>query len=284
MLQLHGELANQAYQHGGYHSFHICDPKPRHIHKAAVRDRLVHHAIHRVLYPFFAGKFIADSFSCQLDKGMHRAGKRFKAFTGSVSRNNTRTCWVLKCDIKKFFANIDQEILLKILGSSISDQGVLWLLQNVIGSFPTGLPLGNLTSQLLVNVYMNEFDQWVKHKLKARQYIRYADDFVFVSENCNWLEELLPRIEAFLTERLHLTLHPSKVSIETLASGVDFLGWIYFPTHAVIRTTTRRRMFRRVRERPTPETTESYLGLLRHGNAYKIEQELRNLNLLHANT
>lgn len=277
ILQLHNVLANQAYRHGGYHSFHICDPKPRHIHKASVRDRLVHHAIHRVLYPFFARKFIADSFSCQLDKGMHRAGKRLKAFTSSVSRNSTRTCWVLKCDIRKFFASIKQEILLKILGSYISDQGVLWLLQNIIGSFPTGLPLGNLTSQLLVNVYMNEFDQWAKHKLKAKHYIRYADDFVFVSQNRDWLEELLPRIEAFLTERLRLTLHPNKVSIETLASGVDFLGWIYFPTHTVIRTTTKRRMFRRMREHPTPETTQSYLGLLRHGNTYKIEQELRNV-------
>jgi len=159
IFALHADLANGAYRHGGYEAFNISDPKPRNIHKATVRDRLLHHAIYRILYPFFDRTFIADSFSCRVDKGTHAALDRFRAFGYAVSKNNTRTCWVLKCDIKKFFGNILESF-------SSGREGV-------------GLPLGNLTPQLFVNIYMNEFDQFAKHRLKARHYIRYADDFVF---------------------------------------------------------------------------------------------------------
>lgn len=157
ILELHNELQNHTYRHGGYQAFNICDPKPRNIHKASVRDRLLHHAIHRALYPFFDRAFIADSYSCRIGKGTHKALNRFRAFAYKASRNNTRTAWVLKCDIKKFFANIDHVILLDILKQSIFDKDTMWLLQEVIGSFCSGtpgvgLPLGNLTSQLLVNV------------------------------------------------------------------------------------------------------------------------------------
>ncbi len=117
-----------------------------------------------------------------------------------------------------------------ILAKHIADRDILWLLGQVIDSFSSvagqdvGLPLSNLTSQLLVNIYMNEFDQFVKHKLKARYYIRYADDFVVFSRDKRWLERVLPRIRDFLRGELQLELHPDKISIKTLASGVDFLG------------------------------------------------------------
>jgi RNA-directed DNA polymerase len=150
----------------------------------------------------------------------------------------------------------------------------------VVGSFSsrltldTGLPLGNLTSQLLVNVYMNEFDQWVKHKLKARYYIRYADDFVLLSRSKSKLEQTLRYIVVFLHNELKLELHPNKVSIQTIASSVDFLGWVHFPDHRVLRTATKRRMLRHLRERagkPGEEATkESYLGMLGHGNTHKL--------------
>src|SRR3989338_5120819 len=106
ILSLHEDLVNGNYRHGGYKSFHITVPKPRHIHKASVRDRLLHHSIYRLLYPFFDHTFIADSFSCRRGKGTHKAGLRFRQLAGQVSKNNTKTCWVLKCDIKKFFASI----------------------------------------------------------------------------------------------------------------------------------------------------------------------------------
>ncbi|HEX8947226.1 MAG TPA: reverse transcriptase/maturase family protein [Candidatus Paceibacterota bacterium] len=237
ILALHCDLANGTYHHGPYAHFRINDPKPRDIHKALVRDRLVHHALYRQLYPFFDRTFVADSYSCREGKGTHRAMDRFQSFARRVSKNDTRTCWVLKCDIRKFFASIDQQILLAMLKQRIADERTVTLLAEVIESFHStapgkGLPLGNLTSQLLVNIYMNEFDQFATHQLKATHYIRYADDFVFLSEDRAWLEGLLPRIRTFLATKLKLELHPRKVSIETLASGVDFLGGCTFPTIA----------------------------------------------------
>jgi hypothetical protein len=169
-----------------------------------------------------------------------------------------------------------------ILQTYIPDQDILWLLTVIISSFQStapgkGLPLGNLTSQLLVNIYMHEFDQYVKHFLKARQYIRYADDFVFLSDNREWLEGQIPKIEAILGELLRLSLHPDKVYIRSLASGVDFLGWVHFPHHRTLRSATARRMIRKVRENPKLPTLNSYCGLLRHGNAYKLSELVHGL-------
>ncbi len=279
IFALHGDLRNHTYSHGLYQGFSIHDPKPRSIHKATVRDRLLHHAIYRALYPFFDRTFIEDSYSCRVRKGTHKAMACFREFGYRVSKNNTKTCWVLKCDIKKFFASIDQAVLLEILGQYIPDKKILLLLDRVIGSFEStapgkGLPLGNLTSQLLVNIYMNEFDQFAKHTLKARQYIRYADDFVIFSEDKERLEELIPRIEEFLGSHLRLRLHPDKVFIKTFASGVDFLGWVHFPDHRVLRTATKRRMMKKLEQSNLPETLQSYLGLLGHGNTYKIRKQI----------
>lgn len=122
----------------------------------------------------------------------------------------------------------------------------------------------------MVNVYMNEFDQFVKRKLKAKYYVRYCDDFVIVSENRNDLKKLVPIISEFLETRLKLSLNPKKVSIKTFSSGVDFLGWVNFPHHRVLRTATKRRMKRRLNTNSSAETISSYLGLLSHGNAHKL--------------
>lgn len=277
IFTLHRDLADHTYCHGGYQMFRVSDPKPRIIHKATVRDRLLHHALHRKLYPFFNRTFIADSYSCRQAKGTHRAMHRFRAFGRIVSKNNTRTCWVLKCDIRKFFASVDHAVLLDILRRYIPNVRTMGLLQEVIVSFSsgtpgTGLPLGNLTSQLFANVYLNEFDQWVKHTLKAKQYIRYADDFVLMSVDRGILEKATTKIDNFLREKLKLDLHPDKVFIKTLASGVDFLGWIHFSDHRVLRTVTKKRMMRRIRETEgKKETTQSYLGMLRRGNARKLQ-------------
>ena len=279
ILFLHHDLSNHIYKHGKYQAFNINDPKPRNIHKASVRDRLLHHAVYRILYPFFDKTFISDSFSCQLNKGTHKALNRFRYFFNKVSKNNTKTCWVLKCDIKRFFENIDQVILLGVLNKYISDRKIIWLLEGIIFSFyktrGRGLPLGNLTSQLFVNIYMNEFDQFVKHKLKVKYYIRYADDFVILSQDKFWLGELLSKIGDFLSERLCLQLHPNKIFIKTLYSGVDFLGWVHFPNYRALRTTTKRRMFKRLKENSRRETVSSYLGLLKHGNTNKLRNMLK---------
>ncbi len=296
IFSLHRDISERTYVHGGYTAFNISDPKPRSIHKATVRDRLLHHLIYQELYRYFDSKFIFDSYSCRVEKGTHKAIDRFRDFGRVVSKNNTRTCFVLKCDIRKFFANIDHVILKEILAKHIEDEDILQLLGTVIDSFDTsepprfdyktpllskggekarGLPLGNLTSQLLVNIYMNEFDHFMKREMKAKYYIRYADDFVILSEDKAYLENLLPKIAEFLETRLKLSLHPDKVFIKTLSSGVDFLGWIHFSHHRVLRTATKRRMWKRLVEMEGKmEVVHSYLGLLSHGNAVMLSNDI----------
>lgn len=281
LSDLHEELKNKTYHHGPYHAFSVADPKPRSIHKANVRDRVLHHAIYRMLYPFFDNVFIYDSYSCRQNKGTHKALDRFKLLAHRVSNNHARTVWILKGDVRKFFASVDQEILLGILSTYIRDSDIFWLLKEILQSFYStvpgkGLPLGNLTSQLLVNIYMHEFDYYVKHFLKAKQYIRYADDFVFLSDDRQWLEEQIPKIEVVLEQLLRLSLHPDKVYIRSIASGVDFLGWVHFPEHRTLRSATARRMIRRVQKSPKPPTINSYLGLLQHGNSYELTNMILN--------
>ena len=279
ILELHEDLRTKAYKHGHYEAFSISDPKPRSIHKATVRDRLLHHAIYRVLYLHFDRRFIYDSYSCRYGKGTHKALDRFNQFVGQVSESNSRTCWVLKCDVRKFFASIDQAILIEIVKKHISDPNIIWLIQRIVESFQStssgkGLPLGNLTSQLLVNVYMNEFDQFVKHELKQRRYLRYADDFVIIHHNKNLLLEVLPKVYDFLANKLKLTLHPNKIFLQTATSGVDFLGWVHFPYHRVLRTATKKRMFKKLEVLRKLEVLQSYLGLLGWGNGYKIARKV----------
>ncbi len=280
IVDLHNDLAHHRYRHGPYQAFKVSDPKPREIHKATVRDRLLHRALYRALYPFFDRSFIADSYSCRQGKGSHAALRRFRQFSYKVGRNGTRTCWVLKGDIRKCFASIDHEVLFSILRGYITDLRLLDLLEQVIGSFSAealsiGLPLGNVTSQLLANIYMNELDRFVKHSLRAKCYVRYGDDFVLLSEDRGWLEAQMPRIKEFLERDLRLALHPGKVSIRALASGVDFLGWVHFTDHRVLRTATKRRMVECLRRGATNATVTSYLGLLSHGNGYKLSEEVR---------
>lgn len=278
LVNLYKELQEKIYIHGPYFEFNISDPKFRTIHKASVKDRVLHHLIYRELYPYFHKRFIYDSYSCRKEKGVHRALNRFKYFAGKISKNNTRSCYILKCDVKKFFASIDQVILIKIIKRHIENPDIIWLINQVVSSFYStrlgiGLPLGNLTSQLFANVYMHEFDMYIKQELRVKYYIRYTDDFIILSDDKDYLQNLLPKIRYFLKNKLYLNLHENKIIIKTHASGVDFLGWVHFPYHRQIRTTTKRKIFKKLKRYPKPQTINSYRGLLRHGNTYKIQKQ-----------
>lgn len=283
IISLHNELVTKTYKHSPYEAFNISDPKPRNIHKAKVRDRLLHHAIYRMLYPFFDRTFIYQSYSCRPRKGTQKAIQRLQGYMYKATNNQTKTAWMLKCDIRKFFASIDHAILTRIIEEYIPDDDITWLMKEIIGSFPetgggVGLPLGNLTSQLLVNIYMNRFDHFVKHKLKARYYVRYADDFVIVSKDREWLVVALSEISNFLWNNLRLKLHPYKISIRTIASGNDFLGWVHFSDHRILRTVTKRRMFKNIRlKQGDKDTVQSYLGLLKHGNARILKDKVKDI-------
>jgi retron-type reverse transcriptase len=279
LFLLHEQLKNKTYETGRYEAFYVRDPKLRHIHKATVFDRVLHQAIFRVLYHQFDQHFIFDSYSCRFRKGTHAGVERLHAFGRRVSANNNQLAYVLKCDIRKFFDTIDHEILLRLLSHVIHGEDTKWLIKKIIGSFEKiqgkAIPLGNVTSQLFANVYLNELDQFVKHILKQKYYIRYCDDFVILSQSHTELEALLPRVNVFLQEKLKLSLHPKKVSISKLRQGIDFLGYVQFPNHRILRTKTKKRMFRNiVGKEYNPDVIQSYVGLLKHCNGHGIQKTI----------
>lgn len=280
LFELHGRLVNGLYRHGAYEAFTVHDPKTRRIHKAGVADRVLHCAIYRKLYPFFDRTFIEDSYSCRIGKGTHKALNRYRDLARQVSKNHRKTAWVLKGDIRKFFASIDQDVLLAILSARIADKRIVWLLKTIVRSFSSGqagkgLLLGNLTSQLFANVYLNEFDQFIKHHLRAKNYIRYADDFVILSPDRGRLERLIPAVRKRLSSKLRLELHPDKLELRAVASGIDFLGWVHFPHHRVIRSGVKARIVKTMSKGASPEKIASYLGHLKHGNTHNLFNQIR---------
>jgi len=270
VFELREDLKNGTYKHGGYISFVVHDPKRRDIHKASVRDRLLHHAVHRVIEPSWNKVFVFDSWSSRKTKGTHAAVRRLQDFALRLSHNYTRTLWVLKLDVTKFFNSVDHEILLDILSKRTDDDRLMNLFREIIESFNPGLPLGNLTSQLFANVYMNKVDQFVKNELRIKGYVRYADDFVLMHESKELLIDCRHKIEHFLQYQLHLKVHPKKLILKTYASGIDFLGYVSFPHHRIIRTKTKRRMFRRVNKK----NFSSYSGVLKHCRSRNLSKAL----------
>ncbi|MBT9171598.1 MAG: Group II intron-encoded protein LtrA [Actinobacteria bacterium] len=220
IFRLHRDLKSCNYRHGAYTSFYIRDPKQRHIHKATVRDRILHHAVFAALNPIFEPTFISNSLSCRIDKGTHKGIDILEKLTRQTSNNAFKPCFILKCDIRKFFETTDHKILLSTIRKRIKDTSALWLLEEIIESFSSpystlferkGLPIGNLTSRLFANIYLNEFDQFIEHKLKVKHYIRYTDDFVIVAGDKPYLENLIMPIRTFLSNKLALELHPIKL-------------------------------------------------------------------------
>lgn len=299
LLILHKTLTEKAYLPGFYTGFYVRDPKVRLIHKAIVADRVVHHIVSSQLDKIFEPTFIAHSYSCRKDKGTHKGVLTLRKMALKVSKNNTKTCWVLKCDIKRFFASVNHKVLLKILARKIKDKDFLDLLKKIIDSFYSdeiknthgkkGIPIGNLTSQFFSNIYLNELDQFIKHKLKIKYYLRYADDFVILSEKRSDLDNLIIPIREFLQKNLNLELHPQKIIFRKFASGVDFLGYIIFPQYILPRTKTKQRLLRKIKSKikdfkagkiskeTLNQTIQSYLGYLGHANSYKFREELKNL-------
>ncbi len=349
------------YLHGQYTRFVVCDPKRREIAKASVRDRVLHHAIHRILAPLFDRSFIHDSYSSRKGKGTHAAGKRFRTFAWRLSRNHTKTVWVLQLDVRRFFDSVDHEVLLLLLRNRLlkiqvssffchpreggdpgstrqvtgsdgfklkkywipghppvpngyvragvrddkngsgaeneillraqgDEKELLHLLGIIVRSFETvsgkGIPLGNLTSQLFSNVYLDPLDQFVKRTLRVKHYLRYADDMTILSRDREYLEECRDRIAEFLARELRLELHPDKMTIGRWHEGIDVLGYVHFPFHAVLRTKTKRRMMQKLflKKETCPEdeeretsfacTRQSYLGLLKHCRGRALERNL----------
>ena len=190
---LHYELKYLYYKPKPLKIFILCDPKTRKISKSDFRDRIVQHAIVRIIEPIFDKSFIYDSCANRKKKGNSFALKQFEKFKRKDTYNLKIKIFCLKADIKHYFQEINHEILLKIIERKIKDERVILLikriLDNNVSGNPSGkgMPLGNLTSQFFANVYLNELDYFVKHELKVKYYIRYVDDFVILHSSKEYL-------------------------------------------------------------------------------------------------
>lgn len=231
------------------------------------RDRVVNWTIYRQLYPVYDKLFIEDSYACRKGKGSHKAADRLQYWLCQASRKPCRY-YYLKLDISKYFYRVDHAVLGNILRERIKDNELLWLLDRIINSetrkfglpagmspenctadmwlYDVGMPIGNLTSQLFANIYLNEADQYVKHTLKVRKYLRYMDDSIILSDSKQQLVEYLEQIKEFLEQKLHLNLN-RKTTIAPCDTGVDFVGYRMWATHRILKKSTARRLLRHTR-------------------------------------
>jgi RNA-directed DNA polymerase len=247
LQQLRFELMSETYKPKPLKSFVIRDPKTRIISKSHFRDRVIHHALVNILQPIFEPSFIYDSCANQIGKGNLFAIERFDKFKREVTSNLSEEAPYLKADIKHYFKEVNHKILLKIIKKRITDEKVLNLIRLILNNPPPqtrGMPLGNLTSQFFANTYLNELDYFIKHKLRAKFYIRYVDDFIILNKSKAQLEKWRKQISNFLSKELKLELHPQKTKISSLSKGIDFVGFRNYYSRRLLR----KRNFRKIKK------------------------------------
>lgn len=297
LLDLHDELLAGTYQPGRSICFVVTRPKAREVWAADFRDRIVHHLLYNQIGTSIEATFIADSCACIPGRGTLYAAKRLEAKVRSATQNWSQPCHYLKADLANFFVAIDKRVLDRQLRRLIDEPWwrrlalqILWhdprenasircpihLLNRVsqhkrLTAQPAhlGLPIGNLSSQFFANVYLNALDQFVKHELKARHYIRYVDDFVLLHESPQQLNAWLAEIEAFLPT-LGARLNPTKTILQPAARGIDFVGQVIKPWRRITRRKTVAEAIRRIAAAPEADllaTANSYFGLLGQANA-----------------
>lgn len=281
LIDLQMDLINQTYKHGEYRQFIVADAKKRLIKAAPFRDRVVHHAICNIIEPIFDKSFIYHSYACRKGKGTHSAVK--------VVQNRIKNMGVggycLQCDISKYFASIDHVILMSFLKNKITDSKTINLLNIVVASNyddkngrKVGIPIGNLTSQLFANIYLNKLDQFIKHELKEKNYTRYMDDFVIFSFSKKRLFEIKESIKNFIEKTLNLLLHPRKAIVfPTYLLGVDFLGYRIFSRHILLRKSTVKRFLKRYKVLDFEifkKGIEPWLAYAKHANSWGLRSQL----------
>lgn len=279
---LRSELLLKTYKPRPLKTFVIREPKTRKIRKSYFVDRIVHHAICNILEPIFEKRFIFDSFANRKGKGTLNAIKRFDRFKLKTSKNNTRNCHIFKADIKHYFDEVNHSILLKILKKRIDDKDMLLLIKKVLHnhSQKVGMPLGNMTSQFFANVYLNELDQYIKHKLKVKYYIRYVDDFVILNHNKQVLKYYQHQINKFLNEKLNLQLHQNKSKIIPISKGINFLGFRNFNYHRLLRKANIRLMKKNLIQSNYDslcEKLEGWLSYAKQANTFNLRKKLTNI-------
>ena len=310
LIALTHTLVNGTYSPRPYTHFTVTDPKKRQIAAPAFPDRIVQHALVKIIEPLFEKCFITDSYACRKGKGTHFALRRLKKFLHASRTEYGQNCeiYILKCDIRKYFPSIDWDVLLTLLKRKINCLKTYELMKRIVTthevygmtnlSLPLdlnepvsvagrrGLPIGNLTSQLFANVYLNELDQFVKHELRERWYCRYMDDFLIISNDKKHLQEIKDKINQFLITKLQLSLHPRKSFVENVKNGVSFVGYRVFWDHVLIRGNTLLRMQKKFRkkmhnlkkgtitQKKIEETKSSILGYFKHANCFGLTRKM----------
>ena len=299
LAALHGELCDGTYAIGRTRCFVTTRPKPREIWAASFRDRIVHHLVYNRIAPKFHARFSAASCACIPGRGTLYGAKRLEKQVRSATRNWSRPIYYLKLDLANFFVSISKEILYELVWPHVDDEWTLATLRQIMFHDPTitpdirspanimalvpeykslfstnglfGLPIGNLSSQFLANVYMDVLDQFVDHQIKPLGYVRYVDDFILLHDDIEWLKDSQARIEAFLAERLAVRINPAKTVLQPVSRGIDFVGHVVKPWRRVPRGRLTRTAKRRVREAKPDDmlaSTNSYLGLLGQSKAF----------------
>jgi retron-type reverse transcriptase len=273
LLKLHEELENQTYAPKPLKTFILRDPKTRKISKSSFRDRLVHHALVRILEPIFDKTFIYNSCANRIGKGNLFALKRFELFKRKVTNNLCSESFCLKADIKHYFQEVNHKILIGLIKRKIIDKKIISLIDKILingqSKEGVGMPLGNLTSQFFANIYLNELDYFIKHKLRAKYYIRYVDDFVILHNSKEQLQIWKIEIDEFLKQRLKLELHTQKSKIIFLSRGIDFVGFRSFWHYRLLRNRNIKKMLVKVEEYKQGELPkEKLLASFQGWNAY----------------
>jgi retron-type reverse transcriptase len=309
LINTQNELLWGTYKVGPYRHFYVTEPKLRLVMALQFKDRVVQWAIYRCLNPVYDKQFIEDSYACRIGKGTHMAADRLQYWLRQVNRKPGKW-YYLKLDISKYFYRVDHAVLFEILRRRIIDERLIQLLWEVINCEDTkfglpsgmnpeectedmwlsdvGMPIGNLTSQLFANIYLNELDQYAKHELKLHFYIRYMDDMIILSDDKTFLNQIKNEIQRFLSEELRLDLN-KKTTVRPVSLGIDFVGFKMWATHRKLKKQTARRIIRKVKHmceemnagRLTREefmrSVASYKGLLKHCNSYGLRRKLNEI-------
>lgn len=268
--QLRTELISGTYRTSEYSVFIIHDPKERTVYRLPFRDRVVHHAIMNVLEPIWTSVFIENTYACIKGRGIHAVTKHLRR----DMRDVRGTTYCLKLDIKKFYPSIDHEIMKAIVRKKVKDTRLLHLLDGIIDSAP-GVPIGNYLSQFFANLYLSYFDHWLKEIKYVKYYYRYADDMVILGPDKPYLHHLFADMSEYLTSQLKLCVKENYQIFPVADRGIDFVGYVFYHTHTLMRKTIKCRMCRkaaRLRKKNLEQTTflhrmASHLGWAQHCNS-----------------
>lgn len=266
ILNLHQVLVNKQFRTSAYTTFKIHDPKERTIFRLPYYpDRIVHHAIMNVLEPVFYSVFTADTYSSIKGRGVHLAIRKLK----KALQDKAATTYCLKLDIKKFYPSVDHAVLKQLLRRKFKDQDLLHLLDGIIDS-TEGLPIGNYLSQFLANYYLTFFDHWLKEVKGVKYYFRYADDIVILSADKQQLHQLLADIREYLSTQLHLTIKENYQVFPVQARGIDFLGYVTYHTHSLLRKRIKKNFLRMLKANKNTASIASYNGWASHCNSRNL--------------